>query len=258
MNSKKKNEISNRMELLASNLRDEMRLTNVDRISLTQIMRDKNILGVFLSLDENFSGMAVKTTDENNHSMYFMLINNKQSFAKQRFTGCHELYHLLYQEDFQVSSNNAGKYSDIDENEYSADVFAAYLLLPTMGLRKLVPIEEQQQDKIQLNTILMLEHKFGCSRRTLLVRLKELGWITSESYDKYSKDIIKGALRLGYTKELYVPTNINKIIGDYNEKAFRLYDQNKISARELASLLYDTQTNRDLSVEDSKYDQLFN
>ena len=124
MNSKKKNEISNRMELLASNLRDEMRLTNVDRISLTQIMRDKNILGVFLSLDENFSGMAVKTTDENNHSMYFMLINNKQSFAKQRFTGCHELYHLLYQEDFQVSSNNAGNYSDIDENEYSADVFA--------------------------------------------------------------------------------------------------------------------------------------
>ena len=73
-----------------------------------------------------------------------------------------------------------GLFNKKEEEEYNADVFAAYLLLPEMGLKELVPAEEQQVDKITLATLLKVEQNFLCSRAALLTRLKDLKWITKK------------------------------------------------------------------------------
>ena len=75
---------------------------------------------------------------------------------------------------FKVSQNNAGLFNKKEEEEYNADVFAAYLLLPEMGLKELVPAEEQQVDKITLATLLKVEQNFLCSRAALLTRVEGL------------------------------------------------------------------------------------
>ena len=127
-------------------------------VRIHQILKEKHVLTWFKKLDDNFSGMAIRIKgNESSSDKYFMLINTALSYAKQRFTACHELYHLLYQKDFKVSQNNAGLFNKKEEEEYNADVFAAYLLLPEMGLKELVPADEQQVDKITLATLLKVE-----------------------------------------------------------------------------------------------------
>lgn len=123
----------------------------------------------FRKLDDNFSGMAIRiqSGQVSRGSRYFMPINTAQSYAKQRFTACHELYHLLYQEQFTVSQNNAGLFNKKETEEYNADLFASYLLLPEMGLKELTPDKEQGRNKISLATLLKIEQNFGCSRSAI-------------------------------------------------------------------------------------------
>lgn len=228
------------LECLANRLREEMHLTAKDPVRIHQILKEKHILAWFRKLDSNFSGMAIRTRqDDSSINRYFMMINTATSYAKQRFTACHELYHLLYQEQFCVSQNNAGLFNKKEEEEYNADLFAAYLLLPEMGLKELVPASEQQMDKITLATILKVEQNFHCSRKALLTRLKDLKWISTKLFDCYRMDVIKSAIEYGYSTYLYQSTNQTELVGDYNLKARELYDQGRISQAKYFSLLTD-------------------
>ena len=199
----------NELECLATRLREEMHVTTKDPVRIHQILKEKNILTWFRKLDDNFSGMAIRI-QAGDRSRYFMLINTAQSYAKQRFTACHELYHLLY-----------------------------YLLLPEMGLKELTPDKEQGRNKITLATLLKIEQNFGCSRSALLMRLKGLGWITDEVFARYQKDVRKSAIEYGYSTRLYEPTYQTELVGDYNLKARALYDAGLISQAKYFSLLAD-------------------
>ncbi len=228
------------LECLANRLREEMNLRSKDPVSIHQILREKNILAWFKELDPNFSGMAIRTGQKDGSSTkYFMLINTAQSYAKQRFTACHEIYHLLYQENFISSQNNAGLFDEKKTEEYNADCFASYLLLPEFGLKELVPIGEQKKDQISIGTLLRVEQNFRCSRKALLVRLKELSWISQSKFELYSKGVKKSAIEYGYSTSLYSPTNKTELVGDYNLKARQLYDSGRISQAKYFSLLLD-------------------
>ena len=232
------------LECLATRLREEMHVTTKDPVRIHQILKEKHVLTWFKKLDDNFSGMAIRIKgNESSSDKYFMLINTALSYAKQRFTACHELYHLLYQKDFKVSQNNAGLFNKKEEEEYNADVFAAYLLLPEMGLKELVPAEEQQVDKITLATLLKVEQNFLCSRAALLTRLKDLKWITKKTFDLYQKNVVASAIEYGYNTQLYYPTYQTELVGDYNLKARELYDKGRISQAVYYSLLMDMEIN---------------
>jgi len=237
MNSKRNNV---RLECLANDLREQMSILTKEPVRIHQILKTKGILAWFRKLDPEFSGMAIRTqSDIASPSKRFMLINSAQSYGKQRFTACHELYHLLYQEEFTVSQNNAGKFDVKEPEEYNADVFASFLLLPENGLKELVPVDEQEKDKIQLATILKVEQNYRCSRITLLRRLKDLKWITAIVYDKYARNVKSSATEYGYSPDLYNPTNDTELVGDYNIKARELYDKGLISQAKYFSLLED-------------------
>lgn len=232
------------LECLATRLREEMHVTTKDPVRIHQILKEKHILTWFKKLDKNFSGMAIRINGNGaSVDKYFMLINTALPYAKQRFTACHELYHLLYQKDFKVSQNNAGLFDKKEEEEYNADVFAAYLLLPEMGLKELVPAVEQQVDKITLATLLKVEQNFLCSRAALLTRLKELKWITKKTFDLYKNNVVNSAIEYGYNTQLYYPTYQTELVGDYNLKARELYDMGRISQAKYYSLLMDMEIN---------------
>lgn len=168
-----------------------------------------------------------------------MLINTSSNYSRQRFTACHELYHLLYQDNFTVSydTNDDGEGKEIEEQ--AADYFARCLLLPKEGVVALVPVSECKRDTISLATILKLEQTFRCSRSCLLYRLKEMGFITDIVYNVYLHDVIKSAAEYGYPVSLYKPTYTKELVGDYNVKARQLYDRGMISQAKYFSLLYD-------------------
>jgi len=227
------------LECLANELRENMHVTAREPVRIHQVLKEKKILTQFRPLDPNFSGIALCTQSGTALRKCFMLINTAQSYGKQRFTACHELYHLLYQEEFTVSQNNAGKFDQKEPEEYNADYFASYLLLPELGLKELVPVEEQRKDRITLGTLLRVEQNFRCSRANLLRRLKEMKWITADTYDKYVVNVKRSAIEYGYGIDLYSPTNKTELVGDYNIKARQLYDRGLISQAKYFSLLQD-------------------
>jgi Zn-dependent peptidase ImmA (M78 family) len=224
------------LELQAQKFRAENGLNNADAIRLKSLLQKLQVITIFSPLSDDFSGMALKANENNR----FLLVNSNQSPGKQHFTICHELYHLFIQANFKSQICQTGKYDKrADINEYNADIFASYLLLPHDGVLQIIPKEEIQQKKISLKTILFIEHFYACSRRALLYRLKKLKLISENEYASYSTEVKKGALLNGYSTELYTSGNHQTVIGNYGIMAKQLFDNDKISESHYYSLLTD-------------------
>ena len=227
------------LELLALKFRQEQGVKFDEPVSIHQMLRNKNVVASFQPLSEGFEGMAIKIPNKELEARLFMLVNTSSVYSRQRFTACHELYHLLYQENFCVSydtDNDNGKKSI---EEQSADYFARCLLLPRDGVLSLIPEEERRRDAISLATILKIEQNFRCSRACLLYKLKEMDFISDAVYGALQHDVIRGAAEYGYPTSLYKPTYSKELLGDYNVKARQLYDLGKISQAKYFGLLYD-------------------
>ena len=87
------------LEKFANDFRQKNGMGSDDPIRLKSILNKLNVITLFKNLSDDFSGMALKITKD--EQVYrFMLVNSSQSLGKQHFTICHELYHLYIQENF--------------------------------------------------------------------------------------------------------------------------------------------------------------
>jgi len=231
---------NNVLEKKAIDFRRTAGLSNSDPIRIKSLLSKLNVITVFKPLSANFSGMALKI-EENR----FILVNSEHSLGKQHFTICHELYHLFVQENFTVMICDVGKFDKTNGEEYNADRFASVLLMPETAIKDIIPEKELSKDKIQLNTILKLEHYFSCSRSALLYRLKELNLITGKSYDLYCGNVKQSAVKYGYPLDLYETGNKDLTIGNYGELTRALFDKELISESHYISLLYDLGMNEE-------------
>lgn len=225
---------NNVLEKKAIEFRKSAGLSDTDPIRFKSLLSKLNVITVFRDLSADFSGMALKVNEDR-----FILINSSHSLGKQHFTICHELYHLFVQENFSSMICNVGKFDSSSGEEYNADRFASILLIPESAIKELIPDKELSKDKIQLKTILKLEHYFSCSRAALLYRLKTLNLITSKSYDEYCINVKSNAVKYGYPIDLYQSGNKDLTIGNYGELTRELYDKELISESHYISLLYD-------------------
>ena len=206
---------------------------NTEPIRLKSLLLKCNVLTVFRQLSDEFSGMAIKVAQDR-----FMMVNQEHSLGKQHFTIAHELYHLFIQEDFISQSCKTGLFDKKNIEEYKADMFAAYLLLPHDGLTLNIPSSELGiRDTIRLETILKLEQYYSVSRRALLHRLKNLGVISNLTYDKYKTGVRRSATAYGYDRDLYNPGNAGLVLGDYGVKAHQLFENEKISESHYLELM---------------------
>lgn len=223
------------LEAKANKFRRELGLGTETSVDLEKLLFTLGVLTVFKPLKSNFAGMALKT-----NTNLFMLINSALPVGRQNFTIGHELYHLFIQENFNFQMCNAGQFDKKDKEEYNADIFSSYFLMPEAALIKQVPEKELGWgETLSLATIIKLEQYFGVSRAALLVRLSKSKYIHYDDYKPYLKGVIKSAVEHGYSDELYTFKNEEKVIGDYGVKARALYDGDKISESHYHSLMLD-------------------
>ena len=236
------------LENLANQFRiGQLQISLFEPVSIHKALRTTGILCSFRPLDDDISGMAIKIQHEGDPQPHrFMLINTNDIYCKQRFTACHEFYHLLYQQNFTKSVDDSGYASTAEREERHANIFASFLLLPEAGLKMLAPVEEQRKDRISLGTVLKLEQHFRCSRTTLLLRLKEIGWISEDYVCKYGENVKRSAAEYGYNTSLYEPTKNTEIYGDYNVKARSLFDKGLISRSKYVALIDDMELNKEV------------
>jgi Zn-dependent peptidase ImmA (M78 family) len=227
--------MSSFIEKKANRFREQNGLSHEEAISLSSLLIKLEVNTLYRPLSADFSGLALKAGSDK-----FIMVNTSQSIGRQNFTLAHELYHLFIQEDFTFRTCSAGKFDKkADPEEYHADLFAAYLLMPASGILELIPDQELDRKKISLQTIIQLEQYFKVSRSAILYRLQELRYISYTEKELYSRSIIKSAREWGYDSSLYEPTNEHRFIGNYGKKAKSLFDGGKISEADYVSLMAD-------------------
>jgi Zn-dependent peptidase ImmA (M78 family) len=233
------------LEAKANKFRRELGLGTESSLDLEKLLLNLGVLTVYKPLESEFSGMALKTNENS-----FMLVNSALPVGRQNFTIGHELYHLFIQSDFNFQMCNAGKFDKKDKEEYNADVFSSYFLMPDAALIKQIPEKELAWgETLSLATIIKMEQYFGVSRAALLVRLSKAKYIHFDDYKPYLKGVIKSAVEHGYSSDLYVRNDEDKVIGDYGTKVKALFDVDKISESHYHSLMLDI----GLDIDDPKF-----
>lgn len=238
------------LEARANKFRDRLGISNADPIDLYKALPELNVLTNFRPLTQNFSGMAMKAGKS-----LFILVNNNQTKARQHFTIGHELYHLFEQPDFSFMLCQVGRFDKKDREEYNADIFSSYLLMPEAGIINTIPETELARGgAISLPTIVKLEQHFGVSRSALLVRLARLDLIKHADYTQYLTNVKQSANQLGYSIALYEYGNDHNVIGDYGTLCKKLFEEEKISESHYFSLMQDIGVNIDEIFEENAWD----
>ena len=233
--SRKQNAIQLYVEKRASEFRQLNGLNDREPLHLKSLLQKLNVQTLFRPLGEQFCGMAIKSGPHR-----FMLINSTQSVGRQHFTICHELYHLFIQENFAFQICMPGQFDYKVPEEYKADWFAAYLLVPRDGiLSQINNTDELELNGIEIETIVRLEQFFACSRQALLIRLENVGMVDRAYVEPFKSDVRRSAALLGFSTGLYEPGNTGQHYGDYGTIARRLFDDGKISESHYYALLKD-------------------
>lgn len=219
------------IERQVAEFRQHIGLGDTQAVNMKSLLLRLNVLTLFRPLSKSFSGMSLKSPSGER----FMLINSNQPRGRQHFTIAHELYHLFIEEN--PTPHKCGEEGVKSEPEQCADAFALTFLMPHTAILQMIPTEELN-GKISLATVIRLEHYFSVSRQAIINRLCDTGFINRKQRDNMlSFPAVRTAQEYGYDTSLYHPGNENLVIGDFGEKARKLYDEEKISEGHYRELL---------------------
>ena len=222
----------NLVESQVSKFRQMTGLSDSEAVNLKSLLLKLNVLTIYRPLSDNFSGMSLKSGDKR-----FMLVNSNHPKCRQHFTIAHELYHLYLDPNPTPHNYMAdGKKNDVEQ---CADAFALMFLMPADGVRQMIPDNELMAGRGSLASVLRIGHYFSVSFSAVLNRLYDLKLIDRNERDAFSKyPVRKTAREYGYDTALYKPGNENLVIGNFGEKARRLFDEDKISEGHYMELLH--------------------
>ena len=222
----------NLVESQVSKFRQMTGLSDSEAVNLKSLLLKLNVLTIYRPLSDNFSGMSLKSGDRR-----FMLVNSNHPKCRQHFTIAHELYHLYLDPNPTPHNYMAdGKKNDVEQ---CADAFALMFLMPADGVRQMIPDNELMAGRVSLASVLRIEHYFSVSFSAVLNRLYDLKLIGRGERDIFREYPVKKTAReYGYDTALYEPGNENLVIGDFGEKARRLFDGEKISEGHYMELLH--------------------
>lgn len=211
-------------EDIALQMRTRLRIGGSEPINMKTALRLLNIMTIYRPLSDDIWGLSLKSYE----GKMFMLVNCNATRGCQHFTIAHELFHLFYDE--KPRPHFCSQETHKDPAERSANMFASALLMPKEGLSYNIPTNELIDRSISIDTALKLEQLYGVSHSTLIVRLKQLKFISTQNAEKLqSLSIRTEAFLRGIDASLYYSGNRNLVLGDYGRKAKRLFDEERIS-----------------------------
>lgn len=222
----------NLVESQVSKFRQMTGLSDSEAVNLKSLLLKLNVLTIYRPLSDNFSGMSLKSSDKR-----FMLVNSNHPKCRQHFTIAHELYHLYI--DPNPTPHNCMASFKKNDVEQCADAFALMFLMPADGVRQMIPENELMAGRISLASVLRIGHYFSVSYSAVLNRLLDLRLIDRNERDSFKEYPVKKTAReYGYDITLYEPGNDNLVIGDFGEKARKLFDAGKISEGHYLEMLH--------------------
>lgn len=212
----------------ALKLRYELGIDGMSPIDVSTLAHSiQELTLAYYPLPDEISGACYKGES----GSMLILINSSMSLGRQHFSLAHELYHAFYDRGlpkFICPSN----FKSRDENERKADMFASYFLMPDLAVENAVSKFCKSGNKIDMECVIRLEQYFGASHSSMLIRLKDLHFLTEDQATEMQSNVKITAARIGFDTSLYEPSKESeriKVLGYYIDKAGMLAENGIIS-----------------------------
>lgn len=188
--------------------------------------------------DSDFGAVFLDTT----YSKY-LLLNSNQPRSRMYFSFCHDIYHVL-------KNNNPSNYINEkrevyfnseytkDPIECKASLFAANLMMPETEFRKMYELYKENEESVCLeNTVLKLMNYFNSPFAAVLLRLFELQILDDlrevKEFVEITDDDLKAKLnKLWINDEIITPTlndEMDYVFDKLQKEAFKLIEEGLLS-----------------------------
>lgn len=212
----------------------------------------KGLSDIFDILSENafLIRMPLKTKEVSGFSTYFqdefvVFLNSSFTLGHERFSGAHELYHIIYNQEILKKEKlllGDAKTSEDDK----ANIFAAEFLMPEDYVKEIFyKIINVPPDSIIEKHIIKMNNYFKVSYKAMLKRLVQLKLCQISKYENLLEICSlenKDRLQLlteneGYDISLIIPSNKQFISNEYIEYIKTNYENKKISYNNMKNCL---------------------
>lgn len=186
--------------------------------------------------------MPLKTMEVSGFSTYFqdkfvVFLNSSFTLGHERYSGAHELYHIIYNQEILRSEKLLLNDSKTAEDS-KADIFAAEFLMPEDYVKEVFyKIINVKPDSVIEKHVIKMNNFFKVSYKAMLKRLVQLRLCQISNYENLAEICTlenKDKLQLltkkeGYDIKLIIPSNERFIPQEYIEYIKNNYENKLIS-----------------------------
>lgn len=212
----------------------------------------KGIIDIFDVLENEvfFIRKPLESKEVSGFSTYFqdkfiVMLNSSFTLGHERYTGAHELYHIMCNQDI-LKKEKLIEDNKYQEEEIRADVFATEFLMPDDYVKELFyKLVDIQPNKVEPRHVVRLNNELKVSYKAMLKRLVQLDLCSIDLYDDLAsygecenkEKLQEITMREGYDISLITPSNKSYISKEYIEISRRNYEEKKISYTKIKELL---------------------
>lgn len=165
-------------------LRLELKLEDVP-VDIYEVIKRLGIALRFSTLGE-LSGALIREKNED-ETIFGIVVNSDQPDDRVRFSAAHEVAHAFMAHEPDDSRMYSPKGRRFDGIEKDADAFAAEVLMPPSVVLSRVDALKKKNATIRAEDVYQLSDDFLVSYQAMLIRLSNLGAISSVDYKEFSE-----------------------------------------------------------------------
>ena len=191
----------------------------------------------------------LETNEISGFSTYFedrfiVFLNSNFTLGHERFTGAHELYHIVYNPEILKKEKVILDKEKYKEEEETADIFASEFLMPEDYVKEIFyKIINVDKNSVLPRHVIRIQNYLKVSYKAMLKRLIQLDLCSKGKYEELvqicsieNKEKLQSLTkREGYSTELIVPSKATYISKEYIEYVKNNYERGNISYENMKS-----------------------
>jgi Zn-dependent peptidase ImmA (M78 family) len=175
---------------------------------------------------------------------FIVYLNSNFTLGHERYTGAHELYHLIYNADILKKEKILLDDEKHKAEDAKADVFASEFLMPEDYVKEIFyKIINVDKNSVLPRHIIRMHNYFKVSYKAMLKRLIQLSLCSIDKYEELVKicsienteKLQSLTKREGYSTDLITPSKVTCISKEYIEFVKNNYERGNISYENMKS-----------------------
>ena len=177
---------------------------------------------------------------------FIVYLNSNFTLGHERYTGAHELYHLIYNADILKKEKILLDDQKHKAEDAKADVFASEFLMPEDYVKEVFyKIVNVDKDSVLPRHIIRMHNYFKVSYKAMLKRLIQLNLCSIDKYEELvdicsleNTELLQSlTIREGYSIDLITPSKETYVSKEYIEFIKTNYERGNISYKNMKNSL---------------------